>query len=227
MSEFQIIRSKKRKTCAIEVHRDQSVIIRAPTRMPEADIQRLVVSKADWIRRQQAIQATLPTKQPQPDFLAGSTFYFLGNPLQLAFSGCQQIRVSANQLHLPSRLESHPEKAELTTKEWYRSQAKQIFTARLEHWLPNISHWRTVTPTLRCRYMRRYWGSCNSKGFITLNIHMVKVPLELIDYVICHELCHLKVMHHNPDFYALQQELLPDWQNRRRQIRDWELKVLP
>ena len=76
-----------------------------------------------------------------------------------------------------------------------------------------------MTLELQVRRMRRTWGNCSSRGLIKLNVHLVKAPLQLIDSVIAHELCHLQEMHHGRAFYALLEGLNPDWRSHRTRLR--------
>jgi len=76
-----------------------------------------------------------------------------------------------------------------------------------------------VSIPLKLRKMKRTWGNCSSKGVIKLNTHLVKAPLQLVDAVIAHELCHLREMNHGRAFYALLQDLNPNWREDRRRLR--------
>jgi predicted metal-dependent hydrolase len=73
---------------------------------------------------------------------------------------------------------------------------------------------------MRLRLMKKTWGSCSAKGVITLNPHLVKAPPQCIDYVIAHEICHLKEHNHGKGFYALQDQLYPDWREAKAHLRD-------
>jgi predicted metal-dependent hydrolase len=73
-------------------------------------------------------------------------------------------------------------------------------------------------PTLTVRKMTRRWGSCTKSGTVALNIDLIKVPLTFIDYVIVHELCHLKVHNHSPAFYRLLFRSMPDWKQRKERL---------
>jgi len=234
--EYQLIRSAKRKTMSIEVLRDQQVVVRVPQAMSEQEVQTLLARKQHWVRQQRLRQAALPQRTPPPDFSERSTHFYLGKPVMLTYRPCKGIVLADDKLHIPESYigrndtpEQQYDYAGKRLKEWYRKQAKDYFDQRLQFWLAKISHWRVPTPQpqLRLRYMKSYWGSCNSKHWITLNVHLIKTPPDLIDYVLTHELSHLQEMNHSPAFYQYQQSLLPDWRSRRQKIRHWELKVLP
>lgn len=234
MPQFDLIRSRKRKTVSIEVHRDQRVIVRAPHRMSEKEIRRLVVDKQSWIDHQKLKQSCLPQKARPPEYTEGSHHYFLGEEFRLSYGSVNRIQISSNELIIPEKLiqrsadESDLQiKTEQILKEWYRHQATEWIGKQLDYWQEHICHWTRQVAGTKLRYMRRYWGSCNSRGWLTFNIHLIKIPASLIDYVITHELCHLREMNHSDAFYSLQSSLMPDWYQRRQQIRDWELKVLP
>jgi predicted metal-dependent hydrolase len=235
MTDYELIRSTRRKTVAIEVHRDQRVLVRVPRQMKSWEIDLLIRKKANWITRQQQLQAKLPQKPVAADYSEHSLHYLLGEALQLRYAQVQQIRQENHSLLIPQRFLSRDENdsqyyypnTEKHLKEWYRAQALKYLHQRMQYWLKNISDWPVKTPRLRLRYMRRYWGSCNSRSWITLNVQLVKIPPYLIDYVITHELCHLQEMNHSAAFYNLQGSLLADWSERRRDIRTWELQVLP
>jgi len=76
----------------------------------------------------------------------------------------------------------------------------------------------TATPELRIRTMQKRWGSCTETGVITLNLKLIQVPKALIDYVIIHELCHLKEHNHSHAYYHLLDRVLPDWRARRDEL---------
>lgn len=102
---------------------------------------------------------------------------------------------------------------------WYRTRARQVFAERLDA-LRGKAPWATGrTLTLDQRRMRRTWGTCRAGGSIRLNTHLIKAPPETLDYVLCHELCHLAVMNHGAEFYALQSRLYPDWRRQRAELR--------
>jgi predicted metal-dependent hydrolase len=101
---------------------------------------------------------------------------------------------------------------------WYRQQARRQFSSRLELINGSASWTNAQAPTMRLRKMKRTWGSCSAAGVITLNPHLVKAPPECIDYVIAHELCHLREHNHGKAFYALQEQLFPGWREAKTHL---------
>ena len=102
---------------------------------------------------------------------------------------------------------------------WYRHQALQHFNVRLESISHSASWTNGQSPPLRLRKMKRTWGSCSAAGVITLNPLLLKTPPECIDYVIAHELCHLREHNHGKAFYALQEQLFPGWREAKAHLQ--------
>jgi predicted metal-dependent hydrolase len=102
---------------------------------------------------------------------------------------------------------------------WYRQQAVGFFEERLQY-LSQRGPWtKGRSIPLKLRRMKRTWGNCSSSGLIKLNTHLIKAPLQLIDSVIAHELCHLEQMNHSRSFYALLEDLNPAWRQDRKLLR--------
>lgn len=105
---------------------------------------------------------------------------------------------------------------------WYRDKARQVFHERLGVCYPRVERLGVPCPSLAIRPMKTRWGSCSSSGLIMLNPKLVQTPVDCIDYVLLHELCHLKEHHHNKQYYQLLDHTLPDWRDRRRKLNEFE-----
>lgn len=99
-------------------------------------------------------------------------------------------------------------------KDWYRQQAKALVAERVEFYRKQLGE---EVQTVRIKDVRSRWGSCSSKRNLNFNWRLVMAPLEAVDYVVVHELCHLKEMNHSPAFWKLVEEIMPDYQRQR----DW------
>ena len=95
---------------------------------------------------------------------------------------------------------------------------------RLDARARDVFHDNAAVSGLTVRSLKRRWGSCSVRGQVTLAAQLIELPLPLIDYVLCHELCHLRRMDHSPNFHAALQKLLPDARQREKDIRIWSLE---
>ncbi|MDZ4177821.1 MAG: M48 family metallopeptidase, partial [Coriobacteriia bacterium] len=99
------------------------------------------------------------------------------------------------------------------------AEARRLFGERLEACWATFARPGEVMPELRVRTMRSRWGSLAASGRISLNAHLVRAPAGCLDYVIFHELCHLRVREHGPAFYAELARHVPEWKLRKRELR--------
>ena len=128
----------------------------------------------------------------------------------VVFSG-HEIRVNTRQ--------HDPVSARNALEAWYLKQARKVFGERLQFVSGRADWARDRSIPLKLRKMKRTWGNCSSAGVIKLNTHLIKAPLSVLDSVIAHELCHLKEMNHGKAFYALLEQLNPNWRQERVQLR--------
>ena len=133
-------------------------------------------------------------------------------------TGQECITVSDGKIHINTAI-LQSEKVQTQLQNWYRQQASTVFTARLQIMAQRAPWARDKKIQLKLRRMKRTWGNCSSGGVIKLNTHLVKAPLQVLDSVIAHELCHLEEMNHGSAFYALLEILNPNWKQDRARLR--------
>ena len=115
----------------------------------------------------------------------------------------------------------HPEDpaaVKVVLDRWYRGEAVRVLTPWFHEKVVSLAYLHLPKPSLRFYRMKRRWGSCTVNRVITLNTELIKHAPESIEYVIIHELCHLKVPAHNKTFYALLESILPDWKQHRKML---------
>jgi hypothetical protein len=111
---------------------------------------------------------------------------------------------------------------------WYHRRAKSVFSELFAEACRHMQPLGIGQPPLKIRLMRSRWGSCSSKGNITLNPKLIQVPEPLLRYVILHELCHLIEFNHSPRFWALMDQVMPGWKAHRKALKTvdvWEMQL--
>ena len=153
-----------------------------------------------------------------PRYDAGALQFYLGKRYPLAFESPARrdgVTFTGRRI-LVATDDRCAEHVRTLLRRWYRARAAELLTRRIAQWthLP----WLKSTPNWRLRRMRSQWGSCSMTGEITLNTQLVKAPVDLIDYVILHELAHIKHHDHGRGFERLLDTYMPDWRLRRRRL---------
>lgn len=214
-----------RKTLAINVHPDLRVTVQAPEGSDLADIERKVRQRAAWILRQQRQFETYLPKLPPRQYVSGETHRYLGRQYRLKISQGEpeNVKLARGYFYITARDKTDPGRVKTLLTEWYRVQAERIFAERLEACLAKMRFLQLDHPEFEIRQMESRWGSCTSEGKVLLNLRLIQVPKLYIDYVITHELCHLKEHNHSQRFYDLLNRVLPDWREKRETLNTLEV----
>jgi predicted metal-dependent hydrolase len=213
----------QRKTLSISVYPDLSVVVKAPEETNLEDVEKKVHKRSRWILNQQRrFEIYLPDVPPRK-YISGESHRFLGRQYRLKVikSETEQIKLSRQFLEVYTR-DTNPENVRKLVEKWYRDQANQIFLDRLTAAYTRLARETIPFPKIVVRRMQSSWGSCTAKGTISLNIKLIQVTKEYIDYVIVHELCHLKHLHHEPEFYKLLSRIMPDWKRKKEKLDSFD-----
>ncbi|MHB8765886.1 MAG: M48 family metallopeptidase [Deferrisomatales bacterium] len=214
------VQRTKRKSLAISVHPDLAVTVRAPEDTPPEAIRERVRQRGAWIQKAwREFELYLP-KQPPRRYVSGETHRYLGRQYRLRTEQGEEesVKCLRGYLRVTTRGEPSPEKTRRLLEEWYREHARRVFRERLEACSQRASVEGIQQPPLAIRKMPTRWGSCSNAGRINLNLELIKASKDCIDYVITHELCHLKERHHGPRFWRLMAKLMPDYEARREKL---------
>lgn len=218
--DFTIVR-RERATLEIAVEPDASVVIAAPKDAPLAAIEEKVRKRAAWIRRQQLYFIQFLPRTPDRRYVAGETHLYLGRQYRLKV--VPHVQAGVKLLRGFIVVQTHrPEQTEVTRElvdAWYRQRAQAKFAERLEINLLRFPFPENFRPNgLIVRQLRQRWGSMSPASRLLLNRRLIEAPLDAIDYVITHELCHIAVPHHGPEFFELLDSVLPDWPKRKNRL---------
>lgn len=212
---------RKRTRLAITVHPDMRLEVVAPLGIQLDRILARVERRAGWIAKQIRFFEQYQPTQPEPRFIGGETHMFLGRQYRLKIREGESEGVKLIGrfflVCVSNRNESGAVRRLLEA--WYREHAERLFAHRLKQIINETrSLGLKATPNILVRRMERRWGSCTKAGNVLLNVNLIKAPIQCIDYVIVHELCHLKIHNHGAGFYRLLCRCMPDWETRKKRL---------
>jgi hypothetical protein len=209
------LRRSSRRTLAISVLPDSRIELAAPHDAEAGAISAKVGKRLRWIINQQRKFAEMNKARTPPRFVSGATHRYLGRQYSLKVRP-GRVKLAGAYFLVTARTGDSEEVRELLAA-WFRAKATEHFSARLASWNSWCRERGLPEPKLRLLRMPKRWGSSHRDGRVYLNPDLVKAPSICIDYVIIHEVCHLKHPRHDPAFYRLLDELFPDW--RRIKVR--------
>lgn len=199
---------------AIHVEPDGRVLVDAPESASEQDIHQAVGARVRWIfghvaAAKERLRHVLPR-----EYVSGESLHYLGRRYRLKVSlvpnapTAVRLRGGYIEVVVP---QDDVGLVQAGLQGWYRQRSRVVFQERVTAMAHSLA-WLKGVPPIRLLNMRSQWGSCSPAGLLTLNPHLVKASRECLDYVVLHELCHLKEHNHSPRFYALLDKHMPGWQ---------------
>jgi hypothetical protein len=210
----------RRKTMEIAVHPDGKVVVKSPPGLSLDEVRQRVLNRARWISRQIAWFQQFQPRTPPRQYVSGETHLYLGRQyrLKLISGDRNHVRLERGRFVVTCRGEASPEKVRRLLDGWYLEKARMKFAESLDLCFSPFQRMGCKKPSLRIRRMKTRWGSLSHSGAMTLNRELIRAPRECIDYVITHELCHLKHKNHSPAFYRLLEQAMPDWEKRKHRL---------
>ena len=214
----------KRKTIEITVDRNGEVKVSAPFRISEKQICEVVQKKADWIVKKVNEVRERNSNLVCRQFVSGEKFLYLGKEytLEIVEKDLSKAEVLMQEdtmaVYISQGLseESRKQAIKEALIKWYRQRFAEIVKERIEKYSLQLK----VAPCkVVIKDQKTRWGSCSKKGNINLNWRLVMAPIDIIDYVVVHELCHLKFMNHSKDFWNLVKSILPNYTEGREWLK--------
>ncbi len=215
---YEIRFLQTRRTLGIEVHPDLSVVVRAPADCALDTIQTRVGKRAPWISKQLTNFQRYSPRTPARQYVSGETHLYLGRQYRLRVVAGESASVKMNRGHLVLTLpgKSDHEQVKTLLHRWYLEHARRVFMEVLDEFLPRFKGYQR--PRLIVRAMQSRWGSLSQAGTMTLNANLVRAPRACIEYVVVHELCHLRHRDHAASFFRLLGRVMPDWEKRKQRL---------
>lgn len=211
---YTIKRSRRRRAITLTID-ERGLRVGVPWQANRRAIDVELRKHENWVLRKLA--EWRERRAPPRRWDDGETLMVLGEPLRLTFSPAPQtIDRVGDQLIVGTPARPHPEEIAGRVVAWLREQALACFQTRVVHYLPLLV---VPAPQIRLSDARTRWGSCHPGGRVHLNWRLIQMPLRLVDYVIVHELAHLREMNHSPRFWQTVARIIPDYAALRKEIR--------
>jgi predicted metal-dependent hydrolase len=207
------LQRSRRRTIGLTIDQ-RGLRVGAPLQARLGDIETLILQHGQWVLDKLAAWRERPAAEKLA-LVDGTVIFALDSALTVTItpSSRQRWLFSGDKLHLfvPPTVA-----ASTVLEKALREKARVVFSERLAHYAPGLG---VATPPLRLSSARTRWGSCAHHGGISLNWRLIFMPLAVVDYVVAHELAHLREMNHSPRFWSVVEQLCPDWRARRLELR--------
>lgn len=217
-----LLERRSRRTVGLKINQS-GLVVHAPSRISQSTLEQMLMSKLDWIIKKLHAQKLNQVEVMQ--WQDGAELLLLGNQITLSV---RPDTVSRAVDYQPGLLEvALPNTGNQTViakkvLQWYKKQALSDFSRRIALLSAKLG---VTTPPLFLSSARSRWGSCNSKQEIRLNWRLLQAPPHIINYVVAHELAHLKEMNHSAKFWAIVERIYPDYKTAEKELKAWSAKL--
>ncbi|MBR5127551.1 MAG: M48 family metallopeptidase [Roseburia sp.] len=213
--EVSIIKSN-RKSLSIAIQPEGSLFVKAPVALSDDEILKWIKSKTAWIIRQREKLLNQQRVNPPKRYVTGEKFSYLGCEYELEIRISEGraglVRILENKLVVFSKTDSE-ETVQKILNSWYVEQAKIWIPKRVRFFAGLM---RESYKNITIKNQKKRWGSCSSDRNLNFNWRLIMMPEDVIDYVVVHELCHLKQMNHSKAFWNEVEKMLPDYKIRKK-----------
>ncbi len=211
-----LLERRPRRTVGLKIT-ENGLVVHAPKRIFEFQLNQILQEKSNWILNK--LQAREANQVEKIQWIDGEHLLYLGSDIQLNIT--QNSRKKApvfeqNTLFIACPQANNHAAYSRMVIQWYKKQAALDFSRRIEILAAKLA---VATPPLTLSNAQSRWGSCNNRGEVRLSWRLLQAPPHIINYVICHELAHLKQMNHSAKFYAVLENLFPNYKAAEKELK--------
>lgn len=208
------LRSSLRKRLTLRVTADKEVEVRSPWTIGVQRLEAFLYAHGSWLLTR--LEVVEETMRQRPALADGALLPFLDATLAIRMMGEEATRIQRveDELRIPQPLT--PGGVESMLERWYRKEARLYLDARVQRRAQEMG---VSIQGVTIRGQKSRWGSCSTRGGISLNWQLMFLPSRVVEYVIVHELCHRRHMNHSPEFWSLVGTILPDYPQLQKQLR--------
>jgi predicted metal-dependent hydrolase len=229
--EFRVAVSTRRRSLGLTVERDGSLVLRVPQDCDAERAETFLRGSEAWLADKLQRRAEHPPAHPSRAFRDGETFAYLGRAHRLRAGGEERdggpdgarspVRLVAGNLVIAERLLQDPFVARRELVRWYRRTGQRWARGRLQPWAARME---VGEPDLVVRDVGNRWGTYRpgdgGRGTVALHWALFQLPAHIVDYVIAHELAHIRISGHGSDYWALLRQAIPECEERKRELDD-------
>ncbi len=216
--EYQLIK-QDRKTLSLTVTPDLRIILKCPEHTDSERIETFLKKKWFWLEKQLSFFKKYQRKIYEKEYVSGEGYLYLGRQYKLVVKRGKEDGVSLTRgqllLHTTREVANSRHNKKLI-EAWFTEKTNNVFQDRFKEMLERFDY--KNTPILTIREMKKRWGSFLNRDKIFLNPKLIHTPKECIDYVIVHELCHLRYKNHHTNFWQLLSKKYPKWQRVKEKL---------
>jgi predicted metal-dependent hydrolase len=207
--------SEKRRTVGITVERDATVTAVVPATLEESKLATVIAAKSPWLHAKLRERAETGTPRPPREYVTGEGFPYLGRSHRLLIVDESPVPVRMLRGRIELRRDSVDDAARHLVR-WYRALGGPWLAKRVAPWAQRMSIEVTELRVLPLGYR---WGSCSSDGKVNVHWATMQLPPDLIDYVLVHELAHVRYPNHGAEFWRAVDRAMPGWEARRSRLK--------
>jgi len=212
--QFEVRRSKRRKKLGLTVDRFGELVVHAPEQSDTGELRAWVQTKMLWVNQKLLLKDSTRQRVRSLEAVSGETLSYLGRNYRLRICDEQDQPLVFDGHWFMLRRKDRAS-ASLVFQEWYRETGQKWLTGRVKRWERQTG---TTPSSISAEELGYRWASCSSSGVLRFNWKLLQLPIRLIDYVIVHELIHLKEHNHSSEFWGMLGQALPDWQSRKDEL---------
>jgi predicted metal-dependent hydrolase len=222
---YELQRTGRRRTVAITVEPDRRVVVLAPMAAEVLRVEQILRRRLPWIRHQRQVLEDLPPPPASRQWAAGETHRYLGRQYRLKpVKGlAQSVRLAGGYFVVTVGDPQDRRSIQRLMGAWYRERAECVLAERVRRVLESTTWLEVAAPPITIRAMRQRWGSTTAGGRVYFNIDAIKLPMGCLDYLVAHELAHLRIPNHGPAFWRMLTRCQPDWKRWRERLQRVEV----
>ena len=223
--EYTLIRSE-RKNISISIEPNKNILVKAPLGLPDEEVMDVVKKKSKWITGKLFEMREMENRRYHREYVNGESFTYMGRSYSLQLVDDKTVKKPVVKLYrgklyvnTPTRNEEVIHKAII---KWYQDKAKEKIPERVAYYEKFFVEKRG---RIEIKDQKKRWASCTKEGTLTFNWKGIIAPANILDYIIVHEMCHLRYMNHSKEFWEMLGRVLPDYESRKEWLMNNGIKL--